>query len=88
MKTAAEALREDVARQRMTTGSGELDSLIDGIRQGQFYLFYGDDQEALNTLIHRVLINCVLPADVGGFGLKALYLNNTNYHQGKTILDP
>ena len=88
MKTAAEALREDVARQRMTTGSGELDSLIDGIRQGQFYLFYGDDQEALNTLIHRALINCVLPADVGGFSSKALYLNNTNYHQGKTILDP
>ena len=88
MKTAAEALREEMGRQRLTTGSRELDGLIDGIRRGQFHLFYGDDEEALDLLVHRILVNCILPIEKGGLDAQALYLNLCNYHQGKTLLDP
>ena len=88
MKTATEGLREEATKPRLTTGSRAVDDLIDGVRQGQFHLFYGDDQEALDSLIHRLLINCVLPTSQGGFSAKALYINNCNYHQEKTILDP
>ena len=41
----------------MTTGSGELDSLIDGIQEGLFYSFYGDIFP-LDALSHRLLVNC------------------------------
>ncbi len=87
MKTAAEAFREEANRQRLTTGSEELDALTDGVRQGQFHLFYGDDEEALDLLIHRILVNCTLPTERGGLAAKALYLNLRNNHQEKTILD-
>jgi hypothetical protein len=88
MKTAFEALQEDRNRLKLTTGSGDLDSLIDGVMQGQLYLFYSNDQNLLDLLVHRVLINCVLPVEEGGFNSKALYFNVCNYHRGKTILDP
>lgn len=88
MKTAADALRQESSKLKLTTGSAELDSLIDGIKQGQIYLFYSNDQKALDLLIHRVLVNCVLPIENGGFNSKALYFNICNYHRGKTILNP
>ena len=87
MKTAAEAFREEANRQKLTTGSEELDALIDGVRQGQFHLFYGDDEEALDLLIHKLLANCVLPVDRGGLAAKGLYLNLCNNNQKKTTLD-
>ncbi len=88
MKTAAEALEEERTLLRLGTGSIDLDDLIDGIQQGQFYLLYGNDEKILDTLVHRILVNCVLPYEKRGFGVKGLYFNVCNYHQGKTILDP
>jgi len=88
MKTAAEALEEERTLLRLGTGSVDLDDLIDGIQQGQFYLLYGNDQTILDTLVHKILVNCVLPYEKRGFGVKGLYFNVCNYHQGKTILDP
>lgn len=87
MKTAAEALDEEKSRLKMTTGSGDLDSLIGGIEEGLFYLFYGE-QEILDILIHRLIVNCALSEDRGGFQAKGIYFNNTNYYTGKTILNP
>jgi len=87
MKTAAEALEEERSRLKMTTGDSELDSLIGGVEEGLFYLFYGE-QEVLDMLIHRLIVNCVLPRDRGGFQAKGIYFNNTDYYTGKTILDP
>jgi len=88
MKTAAEALEEERTLLRFGTGNVDLDDLIDGIRQGQFYLLYGNDEKILDTLVHRILVNCFLPYDERGFGVKGIYFNVCNYHQGKTILDP
>jgi len=87
-RTAAQALEDERSRLRLTTGNGDLDAFMGGVELGRFYLFYGNDQGAMDTLIHNILVNSVLPADAGGFGAKALYFNNCNYHQGKTILNP
>jgi len=87
-RTAAQALEEESGRLRLTTGNGDLDAFLGGVELGRFYLFYGNDQGAMDMLIHNILINSVLPVEAGGFGAKALYFNNCNYHQGKTILNP
>jgi RecA/RadA recombinase len=66
---------------RMTTGSANLDSLIDSVQEGQFYLFYGSNRPLLNGLVHRFLLNCVLPRQKYGFESMAMYLNNVDYYQ-------
>jgi len=88
MKTATEALKEERNKLRLTTGDGGLDALIDGIKQGEFYLFYSDEQRILDLVIHRILVSGVLPVERGGFDSKALYVNTCNYHRGKTLLNP
>jgi hypothetical protein len=72
----------------MTTGSSELDSLIDGIEEGLVYLFYGDEIP-LESLSNRFLINCILPKKVKhGFESTAICLNNTDYYSRKLTLNP
>jgi hypothetical protein len=88
MQTATEALREERGKLKLTTGQSDLDSLIGGIKQGDFYLFYSNDQKVLDLLLHRILVNCILPVEQGGFDSKALYFNTCNYHREKTILNP
>ena len=53
MKSALEHFSTQGNCLKMTTGSGELDSLIDGIQEGLFYLFYGDTFP-LDALSHRL----------------------------------
>jgi Rad51 len=65
----------------MTTGSANLDSLIDSIQEGQFYLFYGSNRLLLDGLVHGLLVNCVLPKQKHGMESMALYLNNVDYYQ-------
>jgi len=88
MRTASQVLRDEGMKPRLSTGCSELDRLIDGVRLGQFYLFYGDDEEVLDLLVHKTIINSVLPPEEGGFGSRSLYVNMCNYHQRKTILNP
>jgi hypothetical protein len=76
---------------KMTTGSADLDSLIDGIQEGLFYLFYGNNHVALDALIYTFLVNCVLPVKQRhGFESMAVCINNTDYYdQRKTaVLNP
>jgi hypothetical protein len=80
-------LEEEQGRERMTTGSPDLDSLIGGIEQGSSYMFYGDGF-ALDALAHQLLVNCVSPREAGGFDGNAAYFNNTDYHSAKTSLSP
>jgi hypothetical protein len=87
VKSAAEALDEEKDRLRMTTGIGDLDGLIDSIAEGFFYLFYGE-QKILDAIVYRLIVNCTLPIERGGFQAKGIYFNNTDYYTGKTILDP
>lgn len=85
LRRAAEALYDE--RMRVTTGSADLDGLIGGVEERFFYLFYGE-QELMDTLIHRLIVNCVLPRERGGFEAKGIYFNNTDYYAGKTVLNP
>ncbi len=87
IQTALEDFNEHSKRLKLTTGSGDLDSLIGGIEKGSFYLFYGEP-EILDLIIHRLLVNCVMSAERGGLDAKAIYFNNTDYYVGKTIIDP
>jgi RecA/RadA recombinase len=65
----------------MTTGSPDLDSLIDSVQEGQFYLFYGNNRAILDGLVHGLLVNCVLPTKEHGFESMAVYINNVDYYQ-------
>ncbi|MCP8319131.1 MAG: hypothetical protein L6N95_04810 [Candidatus Methylarchaceae archaeon HK01B] len=87
MKTAADGLEEERNKLRLTTGSGDLDGLVGGIEEGLFYIFYGE-QEILDILIHKLIVNSILPREKGGFEARCIYFNNTNYYTGKTILNP
>src|SRR5919205_714831 len=79
--SALEQFNEHRNTLKMTTGSSNLDSLIDGIQEGLFYLFYGNNHVALDALVYTFLVNCVLPIkQKHGFESKAICLNNTDYY--------
>ena len=67
MQSAFDHFNEHRNTLKMTTGSAELDSLIDSIQEGQFYLFYGKNKAILDGLVHGFLVNCVLPVREHGF---------------------
>jgi Rad51 len=88
MKSALEHFSTQGNCLKMTTGSGELDSLIDGIQEDLFYLFYGDTFP-LDALSHRLLVNCVMSTKEHGFESMAVCFNNTDYYgRSKMILNP
>lgn len=78
MKCALDLLDQFGTLQKMSTGSAEIDSLIDGIQEGSFYLFYSshENQLILDSLIYRQLIGCILPKSKHGFESAAIFLNN------------
>jgi hypothetical protein len=88
MKSALEHYSTQGNCLKMTTGSGEFDSLMDGIQEGICYLFYGDSLP-LDALSHRLLVNCILSIKEHGFESMAVCFNNTDYYgRGKMILNP
>jgi hypothetical protein len=82
MQTAYDHFNEHRNTLKMTTGSVNLDSLIDSIQEGQFYLFYGSNKTFLDGLVHGLLVNCILPVrEKHGFESMAMYINNVDYYQ-------
>jgi Rad51 len=84
--SALEQFNEHRNTLKMTTSSADLDSLIDGIQEGLFYLFYGNNHVALDALVYTFLVNCVLPVKQRhGFESMAVCINNSDYYdQRKT----
>jgi Rad51 protein len=83
LKCALDLLDQQSTLQKMSTGSAEIDSLIDGIQQGSFYLFYSSSQEnhlIHDSLLYRQLIGCILPKSnkKNGFESAAVFLNNVD----------
>jgi hypothetical protein len=79
--SALEHFNEHRNTLKMTTGSADLDSLIDGIQEGIFYLFYGNNHVVLDALVYTFLVNCMLPVKQRhGFESMAVCLNNTDYY--------
>ena len=82
MQTAYDHFNEHRNTLRMTTGSANLDSLIDSIQEGQFYLFYGSNKTFLDGLVQGLLVDCIRPVrEKHGFESMAMYINNVYYYQ-------
>jgi hypothetical protein len=95
MKSALDLLDQYNNIHKMSTGSAELDSLIDGLQQGLFYLFYSTpyNQLILDSLLSRMLVGCILPkhGKKHGFESMAVLFNNIGYSTDKNkhqILNP
>jgi hypothetical protein len=81
MQSALEHYNEHKTTLKMTTGSADLDSLIDAIQEGMFYLFYGNNTMVLDAMVYRLLVNCVLPIkQKHGFESMGVFFNNVNYY--------
>ena len=83
MRCALDLLDQYGTLQKMSTGSAEIDSLLDGIQENSFYLFYsnGENQLFLDSLLYRQLIGCILPKSKkkNGFESAAMFLNNIDF---------
>lgn len=83
LKCALDLLTQYDTLQKMSTGSAEIDSLIDGIQESSFYLFYSsrENQLILDSLLYRQLIGCILPKSnkKNGFESAAIFLNNIDF---------
>ena len=95
MNCALDLLNQYDTIQKMSTGSAELDSLIDGMQEGLFYLFYStsENQLILDSLLNRLLVGCVLPKNgkKHGFESMAILFNNIDYYTDKNkhqLLNP
>jgi Rad51 len=95
MKCALDLLDQYGTLQKMSSGSAEIDSLIDGVQEGSFYLFYSshENQQILDSLLHRQLISCILPKSKkkNGFESAAMFLNNIDFSTDKNkhqLLNP
>jgi DNA repair protein RadA len=81
MHSALEHFNEHKTTLKMTTGSSNLDSLIDGVEEGSSYLFYGNNSLVLDAMVYRFLVDCVLPIKhKHGFESMGVFLNNVNYY--------
>jgi len=79
--TAYDHFNESRNTLKMTTGSANLDSLIDSIQEGEFYLFYGSNRAILDRLVYGLLVDCILPRQRRGFESMAFYISNVDYYQ-------
>jgi RecA/RadA recombinase len=83
LRCALDLLTQYDTLQKMSTGSAEIDSLIDGIQESSFYLFYSnhENQLILDSLLYRQLIGCILPKNnkKNGFESAAIFLNNIDF---------
>lgn len=95
MKCALDLLDQCCTLQKMSTSSAEIDSLIDGIQESSFYLFYSshENQLILDSLLYRQIIGCILPKNKkkNGFESVAIFLNNIDFYADKNkhrLLNP
>jgi Rad51 len=95
MQSALEAFNAYQNTLKMSAGSAELDSLIDSIQEGIFYLFYGTHRIIFDSMVYKFLVQCVLPVkSKHGFESMAICFNNSNYNNNSnrntrtTFLNP
>lgn len=94
MKCALDLL-DQCDTQKMSSGSAEIDSLINGIQESSFYLFYGssDNHLILDSLLYRQLVGCILPRSnkKNGFESTAMFFNNIDFSRDRNkhqLLNP
>jgi hypothetical protein len=95
MRSALDLLTQHASVKKMSSGSAEIDWLIDGIQESLFYLFYStpENQIILDSLLNRLLAGCILPKSGKrrGFESMAILFNNFDYSTDKNkhlLLNP
>jgi hypothetical protein len=95
MQSALDLLSQHDNIEKMSTGSAEIDWLIDGMQESLFYLFYStpENQIILDSLLNRLLVGSILPKNgkKRGFESMAVFFNNVDYRSDKNkhqILNP
>jgi DNA repair protein RAD51 len=75
-KTAADALEERKAIVTLTTGSVELDKLLEGgIETGSITEVFGEFRTGKTQLCHTLCVTCQMPVTEGGAEGKAIYID-------------
>jgi len=74
--TASELMQKRKAIGRITTGSKNLDTLLEGGVETQAITeFYGDFGSGKTQICHTLCVNCQLPPEKDGLGEMAIYLD-------------
>ena len=82
-KTALTIFEKSDQTQSLSTGSSELDRLINKLEVGKFHLFYSSNGgDVSDRLLHRLLVEAVRDANK-----RAVYLVCGNYRRSRTVLD-
>ena len=77
-KTAADALEDRKSLVTLTTGSVELDKLLEGgIETGSITEVFGEFRTGKTQLCHTLCITCQMAVNNGGAEGKAIYLGTT-----------
>ena len=72
---------------QLTTGSKELDKLLNGgIETGSITEFFGEFRTGKTQLCHQLCVTCQLPVDQGGGEGKALYIDTENTFRPERII--
>lgn len=75
-KTAADALEDRKALVKLSTGSLELDKLLEGgIETGSITEAFGEFRTGKTQLCHTLCITCQMPVTEGGAEGKAIYID-------------
>lgn len=75
-KTAADALEDRRQMLRLTTGSVELDKLLEGgIETGSLTELFGEFRTGKTQLCHTLCVTCQMPVTEGGAEGKAVYVD-------------
>jgi len=77
-----ELLLSSNSEPRLSTGSPELDGLTGGLRNGAFYLFYGE-KDLIEALFQHLVANALRPRQRGGLPA-VVYMLCGNYRRERT----
>jgi DNA repair protein RAD51 len=85
--TATELHRQRQDIIQITTGSKELDKLLDGgFETGSITEIFGEFRTGKTQLCHQICVTCQLPLDQGGGEGKALYIDTEGTFRPERIL--
>jgi len=87
-KTAADALEDRKALLQLTTGSIELDKLLEGgIETGSLTEVFGEFRTGKTQLCHTLCVTCQMPVSDGGAEGKAIYIDTEGTFRPNRLKD-
>jgi len=87
-RTAADALEDRKALVTLTTGSIELDKLLEGgVETGSITEVFGEFRTGKTQLCHTLCVTCQMPVTEGGAEGKAIYIDTEGSFRPKRLQD-